>query len=97
MTSFDVYGVELIFKPLPGGKGLVWRGAYGTLDDAQKALESAARGWVKFNKDELEWFDVFTSDLQKLAEAVEGAHWYAVIKHYCTKNRDVSSWLVVIK
>lgn len=95
MISFDVWTVELIFAYMGDCKEVTWRGAFGTVDDAEKALHDVmAKDLEAQEPFVLSWVEDKTTNPQQLEKMSEGLEVYAVVKHFSTSDKEFKTWVV---
>lgn len=95
MTTFDVWTVELIFAYTEDCREVTWRGAFGTIDDAEKALSNVmAKDLEPQDPFVLSWVECKTTNPQQLEKMSEGLELYAVVKHFSTSDKDFKTWVV---
>lgn len=98
MISFDVWTVELIFGYMGDCKEVTWRGAFGTVDDAEKALHDVlAKDLEPQEPFVLYWVEDKTTNPQQLEKMSEGLEVYAVVKHFSTSDKEFKTWVVYPK
>lgn len=95
MTTFDVWAVELIYTYMADCKEVTWRGAFGTIEDAEKALiDVIAKDLEKNESFVLDWVEDKTTNPQQLEKISEGQQLYAVVKHFSTRDKEFKTWVV---
>lgn len=95
MISFDVWTVELIFAYMGECKEVTWRGAFGTVDDAEKALHDVmAKDLEAQEPFVLSWVEDKTTNPQQLEKMLKGLGLYAVVKHFSTGDKEFKTWVV---
>lgn len=95
MTTFDVWTVELIFAYMADCKEVTWRGAFGTVDEAEKALHDVMAKDLELQEPfVLSWLEDKTTNPQQLGKMSEGLELYAVVKHFSTSDKEFKTWVV---
>lgn len=95
MTTFDVWAVELIFTYMADCKEVTWCGAFGTVNDAEKALHDVmAKDLEAQEPFVLSWVEDKTTNPQQLEKMSEGLGLYAVVKHFSTSDKEFKTWVV---
>ena len=95
MTTFDVWTVKLIFAYTEDCKEATWRGAFGTVDDAEKALHDVMAKYLEAQEPfVLSWVEDKTTNPQQLKKMSEGLGLYAVVKNFNTSDKEFKTWVV---